>query len=72
MSVVQVTAYGGNLRFTLRHRPGADSSPISLGEPIVELGVSLFLHVIIYLLPPELVVLTSVVHVFFLACFRGG
>ncbi|KAK7494115.1 hypothetical protein BaRGS_00014588, partial [Batillaria attramentaria] len=34
----KVTAYGGNLRFTIRYRPGADSSPISLGEPIVELS----------------------------------
>ncbi|XP_070207543.1 basement membrane-specific heparan sulfate proteoglycan core protein-like isoform X4 [Littorina saxatilis] len=34
----KVTAYGGNLRFTLRYRPGDDSSPITLGEPIVEIG----------------------------------
>ncbi|XP_025082607.1 basement membrane-specific heparan sulfate proteoglycan core protein-like isoform X8 [Pomacea canaliculata] len=34
----KVTAYGGNLRFTVRYRPGQDSSPISLGEPIVEIG----------------------------------
>ena len=43
MSCVQVTAYGGDLRFTLRYRPGADSSVISLGEPVVEIGVSLAL-----------------------------
>ncbi|XP_076452135.1 basement membrane-specific heparan sulfate proteoglycan core protein-like isoform X4 [Babylonia areolata] len=34
----KVTAYGGNLRFTIRYRPGQDSAPISYGEPIVELG----------------------------------
>ena len=43
MPCVQVTVYGGNLRFTLRYRPGSDSTPLSRGEPIVELGVSLAL-----------------------------
>ncbi|XP_067659130.1 basement membrane-specific heparan sulfate proteoglycan core protein-like isoform X2 [Haliotis asinina] len=34
----KVTAYGGYLRFTLRYRPGQDSTPISMEEPIVELS----------------------------------
>ncbi|XP_048238836.1 basement membrane-specific heparan sulfate proteoglycan core protein-like isoform X2 [Haliotis rufescens] len=34
----KVTAYGGYLRFTLRYRPGQDSTPISLEEPIVEIS----------------------------------
>ncbi|CAL1546871.1 unnamed protein product [Lymnaea stagnalis] len=34
----KVTAYGGNLRFTLRHRTGRDSSPLNTRDPLIEIG----------------------------------
>ncbi|XP_059170575.1 basement membrane-specific heparan sulfate proteoglycan core protein-like [Physella acuta] len=33
----KVTAYGGNLRFTLKYRPGRDDTQTSLDEPLVEI-----------------------------------
>ncbi|RUS87348.1 hypothetical protein EGW08_004890, partial [Elysia chlorotica] len=33
----KVTSYGGNLRFTIRYRPGVDNTPLTL-EPLVEIG----------------------------------
>ncbi|BFZ23346.1 hypothetical protein BsWGS_26385 [Bradybaena similaris] len=34
----KVTSYGGNLRFTARYRAGRDNTPISLNDPLVEIG----------------------------------
>jgi dystroglycan 1 len=34
----KVTAYGGKLRFTLSFRPGRDNSPLSMKNPLVQIG----------------------------------
>ena len=36
----KITAYGGNLIFTLRYVPGIDNSPLPQFEPLVEIQVS--------------------------------